>query len=145
MLFYISVFIASVIAALAVVYVFHVITGIFQGVSSTLLPGASGNHTTYRSRTAKKPVKRIRDKSTPWGWGNSHSSAKVAGMYSASSRVASSGGWSTKASEGTGSGTQKASGFDSFLKNSTVAGSSAAKTEPAARTTRKTKRVPWGW
>lgn len=145
MLFYISVFIASVAVALVVVYFFHMIAGLFQGAFNTLLPGSRDNHKTYRSRTAKKPVKSIRDKSTPWGWGNRSNSTTVAGQYSASSHAATSGSWSVKAGEGTGGGTKKASGFDSFLKNSTVTRSSAAKTGQSVRTTRKTKRAPWGW
>ena len=145
MLFYISVFIASVIAALVVVYLFHVIMGLFQGASGSLVPGARSNHKTYRSRSVKRPVKSHRDKSTPWGWGNNRGSARVAGMYSASSRVASSGVWSNKTSKSTGAGNQKTSGFDSFINKNTVGSSPVAKTGAPVRTTSKIKGAPWGW
>lgn len=142
MLFYISVFLASVVAALVIVYLYHAITGIFRSSSSTLVSGSRNNQRTYYRRATKKPAKR-RDKTTPWGWGNSSSSAKVAGPYSASSRMASSGGRSTTARRDSGSGTQKASGFNSFLKNNTV--TKSRKTGPAVRTHRKAKAAPWGW
>jgi len=147
MLFYISVFITSVIAALVAVYLFYAIMELVRGASGNLTPDARGNQKSNRSRSAKRPVKSksSRDKSTPWGWGNNRGSARVAGMYSASSRVASSGSWSNKASESTGDGKQKTSGFDRFLNRNTVNSSPEAKTEAPVRTTSRTKGTPWGW
>jgi hypothetical protein len=71
MLFYVSLFIACVISALVVLYIYNAIADAGKAVYRALLPSSKNNVSRHRRNVRFNSA--ISDTPTPWGWnGNEH-------------------------------------------------------------------------
>lgn len=71
MLFYVSLFIACVISALVVLYIYNALADAGKAVYRALLPSSKNNVTRHRRNVRFNSA--ISDTPTPWGWsGNDH-------------------------------------------------------------------------
>lgn len=168
MFFYISLFVASIIAALVVLYLFNLLISAGRAVQKSWLPSSKGNITRHvggvRYGTAA-------DTSTPWGWKGHATPSGTARTHPAKPAAKTPWGW-----QGGGSSVREikhnpkeANGLDAFIEkgaqNKSAHGRNPdvgwpyreEKKEAAGRAykvTRKTTarssntgavKAPWGW
>ncbi len=75
MLFYISLFIACVIVAILVLYLYHALTDVGKAVYRAVLPNSKENITRHRRNVRYNS--NVNDAQAPWGWeGNNHDTRK---------------------------------------------------------------------
>jgi len=169
MFFYTSLFIASVVAALVILYLYNAIADAGRAVYRAMLP--SSKERLARQIDVPKYSTSINDTPTPWGWGNHATPEKAAQTHPASSPNGTPWGWKSNNNgmrERAGA-TQKATGLDAFVRNN-GGSSSADATKPvvgwpyreekvefagkAYKVTRSVKprktnlrntSTPWGW
>lgn len=67
MFFYTSLFVASLIVALILVWLYRAILGAGKAVYRAILPSSKSNPTDHRKRQAVRTT--VNDAVTPWGWG----------------------------------------------------------------------------
>lgn len=77
MLFYTSLFVASLIVALIALWLYHVLTDIGKAVYHAILPSSKGNPTDHLDSKAVLRTT-INDTPTPWGWGEHSKPLQVA-------------------------------------------------------------------
>ena len=141
MIFYVSLFIACVIAAFLVLYLYHALANAGRGVSKVLLPGTKDNVAGHAERTRNHSTKNKTP--TPWGWKGNGSVIRDHDAQSAA--------------------VNGASGLDAFLNDHDKESASVGwpyreeKTELAgrankvsrkagsAKTGRRSGGKPWGW
>ncbi len=71
MLFYISLFIACVISAILVLYLYHLLTDLGRAVYKGLLPSSKNNATSHLERV--RSGSKANGSQAPWGWkGSDH-------------------------------------------------------------------------
>jgi hypothetical protein len=68
MFFYTSLFIASLIVALVVLWLYHALADVGKAVYRAILPSSKGNSTDHLTSEAYRRTT-INDTPTPWGWG----------------------------------------------------------------------------
>lgn len=95
MLFYVSLFIASVMSALVVLYIYHALADVGKAVYRALLPSSKNNVTRHRRNVRFNSA--VSDTPTPWGWNGNEPEAREYGTKPAT--------------------TNGASGLDGFLNN----------------------------
>jgi len=134
MFFYTSLFIASVITALLVIYLYNALASVGKALYRGLLPSSKDNVTGHVSRTRYYSTRN--DTPSPWGWKGNGNQIREHGH---------------KAATANGN-----SGLDAFIDNHGKRSSSSGwlhreeKTEFAGssyKVSRKTgsKGKPWGW
>jgi hypothetical protein len=170
MFFYISLFVASIIAAFVALYLFNLLVSAGRAVQKSMLPSSKGNVTRHvggvRYGTAA-------DTSTPWGWKGHSTPAGEARTHPAKPAPAAKTPWGWQNGQGSARGSKRttsaATGLDAFMKNGakqkSVSGGNPnvgwpyreEKKEVAGRaykvtrknTTRssnvKSVKAPWGW
>jgi len=168
MFFYISLFVASIIAAFVVLYLFNLLVSAGKRIQKSSLPSSKGNPTRHvggvRYGTAANT-------STPWGWKGHASPSSAARRHPAKPPVKTPWGW--QGGEGPvrngNHSTKEATGLDAFIENSanktSVNGVSPnvgwpyreEKKEVAGRAYKVTRKntarssnvssvkAPWGW
>jgi hypothetical protein len=143
MLFYVSLFIACVISAFLVLYLYHALADVGKAFYNVLLPSSKGNLTNHLGDVRVNST--VNGAQTPWGWkGNGHE---------------------TRGSTLRSAAAKGASGLDGFLNNHANKTSSAAwpyredkveltgtaykvkRTMTASKKSRPgtNSKQPWGW
>jgi len=135
MFFYTSLFIASVIAALVILYLYNAVADVGRAVYRAMLP--SSKEKLARQIDEPKFSTSINDTPTPWGWGSHATPEKAAQTHPASSPNGTPWGWKGnnngmrergQVREYNHSGaTQKVTGLDAFVKNNGGPSSADAK------------------
>jgi hypothetical protein len=87
MLFYVSLFIACVMSALVVLYIYHALADAGKAVYRALLPSSKNNIT--RDRRNVRFNSAISDTPTPWGWNGNNHEAREYGTKPATTNGAS--------------------------------------------------------
>lgn len=166
MFFYISLFVASIIAAFVALYLFNLLVNAGKAIQKSWLPSAKGNPTRH---VAGVRYGTAADTSTPWGWKGHSSPAGAARRHPAKPAVKAPWGWQGNAVRESGQSTKNTSGLDAFIENSThekpeTAGNPTVgwpyreeKKESAGRAYKVTRKhaaqrsnikdakAPWGW
>ena len=168
MFFYISLFVASIIAAFVALYLFNLLRDASSAIQKSWLPGAKSNPTRHVGgmRYGTAP-----DTSTPWGWKGNASPSGSARRHPAKPAAQTPWGWQGRDSSvrETNESTKATTGLDAFLENSTqvksetpgnptvgwpyreekkeVAGRAYKVTRKVAtpRSNAKSVKAPWGW
>ena len=144
MFFYVSLFIACVISAFLVLYLYHALADLGSAVYNSLLPSSKGNATSHIGSVRSGST--AYDTQTPWGWQGSGHETRRQRPRSATPSGAS------------------ASGLDGFLNNAGIETTSVGwpyreeKVGPAGKTYKVTRKPaskkpllrtgyvqPWGW
>ena len=81
MFFYTSLFIASLFAALVILWAYHAIANAGQAVLKSILPSAKTGPTSHLSPRTTRPT--INSTRTPWGWESHDTPANMAKTHAA--------------------------------------------------------------
>lgn len=91
MLFYTALFIASLIVALILLWIFHALADVGKAVYRAMLPSSKDNPTAHlEAETVRASVN---DTPTPWGWGEHSKPAQAARTTAAASADTVPWGW----------------------------------------------------
>lgn len=172
MLFYISLFIASVIAAIVILYVYNAIVDIGKEVYRSFLPSAKRKSKGEVTNHVSEPSysSRINETPTPWGWQSHSTPATSARTHPAPPVENTPWGWKGKNEGRTDSGNESSSGLDGYLNKTSYGSEPVATPKPTVgwpyreeksemagkaykikrtvsprRTNLKETGTPWGW
>jgi len=162
MFFYISLFVASIIAAFVALYLFNLLVDAGRAIQKSWLPSAKGNATRHVGG-----VRHAADTSTPWGWkGHATPAGAARGHPAKPSASQTPWGWQGRESDDR---VKKSTGLDAFLQSSAQQKQKTAanptvgwpyreeKREVAGRAYKVTRKAapqgaslrnakkPWGW
>jgi len=94
MFFYSALFVASVVIAVVLLWVFQSLSSVGKAVYQAFLPSSKGNTGPTAHLDSQRLTTTINDVPMPWGWKGGSNPSQVARATAASSGVPASWGWS---------------------------------------------------
>jgi hypothetical protein len=142
MLFYTSLFIASLFAALVVHWVYHAIADAGQALFKNMLPGTKTGPTSHLG--TKKMRTTTNGTPTPWGWKSHDTPANMAKTYAAKPASMRQNPYTTSGSDPT---QRSNAGWVHREEKSELGGKAYKVTRKVSATAAgfKTASRPWGW
>ena len=148
MFFYTSLFIASLVVALVIVWLYNAVADVATQIYRAFLPSSKNNTTEYVREVSLRTT--INDTRTPWGW-NSHETprtvAKTHAAIPSSTSKASPWGWPGSDKPKSAEKEKSKVSWPCREEESEFAGKSYKVTRKAKprRTNLSTAGKPWGW
>jgi hypothetical protein len=138
MFFYISLFIASVVAAIIILYVYNAIVDVGKQVYRSFLPSSKRKFKNKATNHVSEPryTSTINDTPTPWGWQSHATPANTARTHPAPASSVDNTPWGWKAKNqgvherGAKNGNENSSGLDGYLKKTSYGSEPAATPKP---------------
>ena len=162
MFFYTSLFVASLIVALVIVWLFNAMKNAGKAVYSAILPSSKNNPASHVKERVLLTT--VNDTPTPWGWKSSDTPRNMARRHAAQSSERTSWGWKGKGHDIDGRQAHRnthdnkivARPAASSMKNvgwpyreeklsSHGKANTVKRKAPPKRTNLKTANKPWGW